>query len=93
MHFDALNNFSSMHFVDWKPLKVGNQLGKGSQNVCIAFSTKNQRNNYKNRHIMLQYQYNSGGTNLNQRRCSPAPILGGGFAPTYHFFLNITFLN
>ena len=25
MCFDALNNFSSMHFVYWKPLKVGNQ--------------------------------------------------------------------
>ena len=25
MYFDALNNFSSMHFVDWKPLKVGNR--------------------------------------------------------------------
>ena len=24
MNFDALNNFSSMHFVKWKPLKVRN---------------------------------------------------------------------
>ena len=25
IYFDVLNNFSSMHFVDWKPLKVENQ--------------------------------------------------------------------
>ena len=25
MYFDVLNDFSFMHFVDWKLLKVGNQ--------------------------------------------------------------------
>ena len=25
MYFGVLNNFSSMHVVDWKPLKVGNR--------------------------------------------------------------------
>ena len=33
MYFDALNNFSSMHFVDWKSLKVGNWLRHRSVNL------------------------------------------------------------
>ena len=33
MYFNALNNFSSMYFVDWKPLKVGNRPGYRSVNL------------------------------------------------------------
>ena len=33
MRFDALNNFSSMHFVYWKPLKVGNRTRHRSVNL------------------------------------------------------------
>ena len=33
MYFDALNNFSSMHFVYWKPLKVGNRPRHRSVNL------------------------------------------------------------
>ena len=25
IYFNVLNNFSFMHFVDWKPLKIGNR--------------------------------------------------------------------
>ena len=32
MYFDVLNKFSSLHFLDWKPLKVGNR----SVNLPIA---------------------------------------------------------
>ena len=35
MYFDALNNFYSMHFVDWKPLKVRNWPHHRSANLPI----------------------------------------------------------
>ena len=40
MYFNALNNFSSMHFVDWKPLKVGNQPRHRSVNLLVFFLEK-----------------------------------------------------
>ena len=47
MYFDALNNFSSMHFVYWKPLKVGNRPRHRSVNLPNIYRKKKVEKKYE----------------------------------------------
>ena len=74
-----------MFFIDILGFKWKKRCGKLSQNY-LFFSTKKTEKQQVNLYIMLQYHYNSEGTDLNWGALPLSPLLGRGFCPHIPLF-------